>query len=307
MHRASASKTKSSLRRRQPDLMALTEELKRRFGKVKLIALDLDGTTLTDDKRITPDVGDAIRRAKDAGYVITFVTGRMFGATAPFARALNLDIPIVCMNGTLIAEAHTGKILYEQTLTKECAKEVLNSVNGAPIHQFLYEGDNICHRVKDPDILKYLEWWAVNLKEVDEFSLQKYKKIYQLIFIGELTTLKKIALDLNAQTDCDIVTFSYPSPRYPLHFLEIKSPGDSKGGGLRFLRERYGYSKEETLAVGDYANDFELLEEAGVSVAIANAMDELKQKADYISELSNEESGVAQLIDLILQCGVKNR
>ena len=272
-----------------------------------MIALDLDGTTLTDDKRITQEVSDSIRRVKDAGYVITFVTGRMFGATAPFARALNLDIPIVCMNGTLIADAITGKILYEQTLTKECVKQVLNNVNGAAVHQFVYEGDNICHRVEDPDILKYLEWWAVNLKKVDEFSLQKYKKIYQLIFIGELTTLKKIALDLNAQTDCDIATFSYPSPRYPLHFLEIKSPGDSKGGGLRFLRDHYGFSKEETLAVGDYANDFELLEEAGVPVAIANAMDELKQKADYITELSNEEGGVAQLLDLILQCGVKNR
>lgn len=287
--------------------MALTEELKRRFGKVKLIALDLDGTTLTGDKRITPEVGDAIRRAKDAGYVITFVTGRMFGATAPFARALNLDIPVVCMNGTLIADAHTGNILYEQTLTKECAKQVLNRVNGAPIHPFVYEGDNICHMVEDPDILKYLEWWAVNLKEVDEFSIHKYKKIYQVLFIGEMSTLKKIALDLKAQADCDIVTFSYPSPRYPLHFLEIKSPGDSKGEGLRFLRDYYGYSKEETLAVGDYVNDFELLEEAGVAVAIANALDELKQRADYVTDLSNEENGVAQLLDLISECGARNK
>ena len=287
--------------------MALNEELKRRFGNVKLIALDLDGTTLTEDKRITSEVGDAIRRAKDAGYVITFVTGRMFGATAPFARALNLDIPVVCMNGTLIADAHTGNVLYEQTLTKECARQVLNRVNGAPIHPFVYEGDNICHRVEDPDILKYLEWWAVNLKEVDEFSIQKYEKIYQVLFIGEMTTLKKIALDLKAQTDCDIVTFSYPSPRYPLHFLEIKSPGDSKGGGLRFLRDYYGFSKEETLAVGDYVNDFELLEEAGVAVAIANALDELKQKADYVTDLSNEEGGVAQLLDLISECGARNK
>ena len=287
--------------------MELNEELKRRFGKVKLIALDLDGTTLTGDKRITPEVGDAIRRAKDAGYVITFVTGRMFGATAPFARALNLDIPVVCMNGTLIADAHTGNVLYEQTLTKECARQVLNRVNGAPIHPFVYEGDNICHRVEDPDILKYLEWWAVNLKEVDEFSIQKYKKIYQVLFIGEMTTLKKIALDLKAQTDCDVVTFSYPSPRYPLHFLEIKSPGDSKGEGLRFLRDYYGYSKEETLAVGDYVNDFELLEEAGVAVAIANALDDLKQKADYVTDLSNEENGVAQLLDLISECGARNK
>jgi len=287
--------------------MALNEELKRRFGNVKLIALDLDGTTLTEDKRITSEVGDAIRRAKDAGYVITFVTGRMFGATAPFARALNLDIPIVCMNGTLIADAHTGNILYEQTLTKECVKQVLNRVNGAPIHPFVYEGDNICHRVEDPDILKYLEWWAVNLKEVDQFSIQNYKKIYQVLFIGEMSTLKKIALDLKVQTDCDIVTFSYPSPRYPLHFLEIKSPGDSKGGGLRFLRDYYGYSKEETLAVGDYVNDFELLEEAGVAVAIANALDDLKQKADYVTDLSNEENGVAQLLDLISECGARNK
>ena len=287
--------------------MALTEELKRRFGKVKLIALDLDGTTLTGDKRITPEVGDAIRRAKDAGYVITFVTGRMFGATAPFARALNLDIPVVCMNGTLIADAHTGNILYEQTLTKECAKQVLKRVNGAPIHPFVYEGDNICHMVDDADILKYLEWWAVNIKEVDEFSIHKYKKIYQVLFIGEMTTLKKIALDLKAQADCDIVTFSYPSPRYPLHFLEIKSPGDSKGRGLRFLRDYYGYSKEETLAVGDYVNDFELLEEAGVAVAIANALDDLKQKADYVTDLSNEENGVAQLLDLISECGARNK
>ena len=283
--------------------MGLSEDLKKRLGKVKLLALDLDGTTLTGDKKIIPEVSDAIEKAKEAGYLISILTGRMFAAAAPFANAMNLDIPVVSMNGTLIAESHTGKILYERTLDRSCVREVLSSIEGAPVYKFIYEGENICHSVKDPVILNYLKWWAVNIKEVKTFDIESYGKIYQILLIGETKILKKIAMNLNGDTKCDITTFGFPSPRYPLHFLEIKRPGDSKGKGLKFLCEYYKVSRDEVLAVGDYINDYELFDEAGLSIAVANAIDGLKERADIITTRTNEEGAIAEVIDMLLNNG----
>ena len=284
-------------------MRSLTEELKKRLGKIKLLALDLDGTTLTDDKKIIPEVSEAIAKAKEAGYHISFLTGRMFGAAAPFANALDLDIPIVSLNGTVIAESRTGKILYERTLSQHCVRDILTAFDGAPVHKFIYEGANIRHKLKDPEILKYLKWWAVNIKEVKEFDIESYRKIYQILLIGGKSILDKIAANLDGDTKCDISTFSFPSPRYPLNFLEIKSTGDSKGKGLEFLRKRYEISREEVLAVGDFINDYELFEEAGFSIAVANAIDGLKERADMITTRTNEEGAVAEVIDMLLDNG----
>ena len=283
--------------------MRLSEDLKKRLGKVRLIALDLDGTMLTDDKKIIPEVSSAVERAKEAGYLVSILTGRMFAAAAPFANAMNLDIPVVSMNGTLIAESHTGKILYEKTLDRSCVRDVLNAIEGAPVHKFVYEGENIRHSVKDPEILKYLKWWAVNIKEVKEFDIESYRKIYQILLIGGKKILEKIAENINGDTKCDITTTGFPSPRYPLHFLEIKRPGDSKGKGLKFLCEYYNVSRDETLAVGDYLNDYALFDEAGLSVAVANAVEGLKERADIITVRTNEEGAVAEVIDMLLNNG----
>ncbi|TFB09689.1 HAD family hydrolase [Candidatus Marinimicrobia bacterium MT.SAG.3] len=284
-------------------MRSLTEELKKRLDKIKLLALDLDGTTLTDDKKIIPEVSEAIAKAKHAGYHISFLTGRMFAAAAPFANALELDIPIVSLNGTVIAESRTGKILYEKTLSHHCVRDILTVFDGAPVHKFIYEGDNIRHKANDPEILKYLELWAVNINEVKEFDLESYRKIYQILLVGETNILDKIAGNLNGETKCDITTFGFPSPRYPLNFLEIKSTGDSKGKGLKFLREYYELSQDQVLAVGDYLNDYELFNEAGLSIAVANATDGLKERADLITDRTNEEGAVAEVIDMLLDNG----
>ena len=179
----------------------LSDELRNRISKIKLIALDLDGTTLTDDKKITNEVKAAINKAKDKGYHISFLTGRMYGATAPYVNSMNLSIPIVCMNGTLIAESHTGKVLYEKTLERRCVKRALKAVDGAPVYQFIYDGDKIYHSVKDPEILKYLELWAVNFNEVTEINIDSYQNIYQLLFIGELETLNEISKNIDADVE----------------------------------------------------------------------------------------------------------
>ena len=70
---------------------------------------------------------------------------------------------------------------------------------------------------------------------------------------------------------------------------------------MRFLRNYFGVNKEEVLAVGDYLNDFELLKEAGVAIAVENAVDELKNKADFVTKRSNNEGAVAEVIEMILE------
>ena len=72
---------------------------------------------------------------------------------------------------------------------------------------------------------------------------------------------------------------------------------------MKFLREYYQLSQEEVLAVGDYLNDYELFDEAGLSIAVANATDDLKERADLITDRTNEEGAVAEVIDMLLNNG----
>ena len=72
---------------------------------------------------------------------------------------------------------------------------------------------------------------------------------------------------------------------------------------MKFLREYYELSQDEVLAVGDYLNDYELFNEAGLSIAVANATDGLKERADLITDRTNEEGAVAEVIDMLLDNG----
>ncbi|QJW49215.1 HAD-IIB family hydrolase [bacterium BFN5] len=83
---------------------------------IKLLAVDLDDTLLDKSSQVSPRCRDAIKKAVEKGVTVTVATGRMYAAALPFARQLELDVPIITYNGALIKSSLSGEVLFEQTL-----------------------------------------------------------------------------------------------------------------------------------------------------------------------------------------------
>ncbi|MFQ6618480.1 MAG: HAD-IIB family hydrolase, partial [Fidelibacterota bacterium] len=219
----------------------LTEKLKR----IKLIAIDLDGTLLSDGKELSEGNIKQIKRVREMGYLISFITGRMYGAARPFAEVLNLDSPLVCLNGTVIRHSRTGEIIHHNPIPKGLEDKVLEIAEAYPVHIFLYTMDEVYLRDVPTIIKEYLEKWAVNFRKVESFSTEKLPPLSQILIIGDRDILWSLKLEIEDSLDSRFSFFHYPSLRLPLWYLEIKNSGDSKGSGLRFLRKYFGLLKSE--------------------------------------------------------------
>jgi hydroxymethylpyrimidine pyrophosphatase-like HAD family hydrolase len=96
----------------------------------------------------------------------------------------------------------------------------------------------------------------------------------------------------------DIEHFMFPSIRYfSMHYIEYRARGTNKGRGLAMLRKSLGIPRESVLAIGDYLNDIPMAEESGIFAVPANALEEVRAVADYISPSSNDEGAVAEILE----------
>ena len=111
--------------------------------RIKLIALDVDGTLVGADSKISDGVRDAIVKAKAHGVATTLVTGRMFAAAKPFAHTLGIDGPVVCYQGAAIFEVKTGTILREIPVRQDVTRDVLQWAHDRNVHAQGYFEDRL--------------------------------------------------------------------------------------------------------------------------------------------------------------------
>jgi len=261
---------------------------------IKMVALDLDGTLLTDDLTIEPEVKEAIKRVQERGILVTLATGRMFRSARPFARELGLKGPLVVYNGAQVREAETGELLFERPLPLAIACPLICCLleKGYPCN--VYVDDDLFVEQVHPVQEEYARRVGVKLHPVEnmvEFLHRKRREPVKIVAIRspeELDCLEKTLRQKMGKK----VHFTRSLPFY----LEILHPLVNKGEALRILAGRYKIKPQEIIAVGDSYNDLQMIRYAGVGVAMANAPEEVKAAALYITG-SNNEGGVAQALE----------
>lgn len=204
---------------------------------------------------------------------------------------------MISFNGAMITDRN-GNILYEDNLESSIGKELIEIAKKYKIyHQgFLGERWNLSDSAS-----KWLDFYisiakinnySVGFDNIKDFSFSKF------MFIGENDILKEIAKELDKKLK-DKVYYTFSRPVY----LEVHSPKVSKANALSFLINKYDIKKEEVMAFGDNNNDIEMLEMAGISVAVENAENVVKEKAKYITK-SNIENGVGYFINEYFNLGL---
>lgn len=275
----------------------------------KLIALDIDGTLIDKNRDITPITKKTIKIALAQGYLVTLNTGRSFHSAKKYADQLQLKLPIVAANGAMIRDSNTMEILKLTNFKRRVAKKIAKLLDeqkdivtqGYHTDGIITSGLGIWGLVKLStksggfSIKKLQEYY-------NEYKLCRIKRKRSLVKGIEATDIHKffVAAKKEAGKELEKKLSKYncivESHYEGLNgYLEIIPKGVSKGEGLKFIANYCGINMDETIAMGDSANDVSMFKVAGLPVAMANGTDYAKSHSQHIT-FSNCDDGVAAVI-----------
>lgn len=257
----------------------------------KLIAIDIDDTLINDDKEVTPATQQALEQAVAKGAVVTLATGRAYASAHKIARQTGLNVPIITYQGALVKNLLDEQVLYERYVPKDAAQKLFEYCIENNLHLQTYIDDKLYAREENQKIIDYTTLNNTKYYIEPDFSKLVAQPTPKMLIIDEPDYLDEIIPVLR-----DLLGDSVHITKSKPHFLEIMHHEGTKGHALKFLAAHFGCDLSETIAIGDSWNDHEMLEAAGLGVAMGNAIPALKEIADYVTA-SNNEDGVKQVID----------
>lgn len=266
---------------------------------IRLVAMDLDDTLLRDDWTISPAVKAAIQEAQARGVKVTIATGRMPISTRPYAVQLGVDVPVITYHGAMVQQILSGEILYRQVIKSTLAAELVADVLARGIHVQIYIKDRVIVQQENEWSRLYAQIASVEFEQADLIEVLEAEPegVEKILLMGEEQDLDVLAQSLRSSYG-EVIHFT----KSKAYFLELTDIRVNKGAALAALAEQYGIAREEVMAIGDSYNDLEMIEYAGLGVAMGNARPEIRQRADVVTK-TNEEDGVAQAIwDYVLSC-----
>lgn len=271
--------------------------------KQHLIALDLDGTLLTDKKDISPRTWQTIMKAKEAGHIVVISTGRPHRASIQYYEELNLNTPMVNFNGALIHHPYDErwKALHSP-MPKKTALKIVDTCYELGVHNVLAEvQDNVYLDQYDEKILDIFQ----QTQNDHPFTIGSLKNKLRddptslLIHPREdhITTLREHLDNYHAEL------IEHRKWGAPWNIIEIVKKGMNKAIGLQKVAYYYNIPADHIIAFGDEDNDLEMVEFAGTGVAMGNAIDELKNIAKHVTD-TNEQDGIGTFLEQYLNLKV---
>ena len=261
---------------------------------IKLCTIDLDGTLFNNEKKISEENKEAIRKAMQLGCKIVIASGRPIHGIVPVLAELNLfqnDDYVISYNGAKVFHTLSGQAIYDSTISGAVVKEIYSE--SRRLHTFFHafrKNEQLITSQANPytDIEK-------NINHID-YQLTDFEKIND-----EDEFLKCMMVDredhiTDAMKELNPKYYEkYSVVRSSSVFLEFLNKDTNKGNALIALAKYLHIDLKDTMAIGDAGNDLRMIQVAGVGVAMGNAFEEIKKAADYVTA-SNTESGVAKAI-----------
>lgn len=272
---------------------------------IKLVALDLDGTLFDNSSHISERNLTAIRSITDKGIHVVISTGRPFEGI-PFDQIKGTGINYaITANGSGIYEISTGKCLYENAMDEELVTPILNFLLTRDIHMDAFIGGKgytpiqcveTAQKLTVPSSIKnYIITTRTQLDNILQFIHENQLKVQKMTLNfypaadGTLIDRETVRKFLVSNPSITTVCGGYNN-------LEFTRADANKGVGLRKLAEILGVNPDATMAIGDTENDLAIIEAAGIGVAMGNATDAVKARADYVTT-TNTKDGVAAAIE----------
>lgn len=269
---------------------------------IKVIAMDLDGTALNHQKQLTERTRAAIQNAAKSGIQIVVATGRTFSSLAPEVLAMPEITCAITSNGAVVNRIPDGAVLLHNYPNPETVSEIAGMIQGEKIDTEVctggqaYIGQSYYDRVlegKTNRDVQYVKTTRHPVPDIYQFLLQHRVAI-------ENINLNFKTLEEKQQWQQRFQKLPGVTPTSSFLFnVELGGATTSKAHALQALLDEWQMTSQQVMAFGDSENDLGMIQLAGIGVAMANGMEEVKQAADLLAE-SNEEDGVAKIIEQLI-------
>jgi Cof subfamily protein (haloacid dehalogenase superfamily) len=262
-----------------------------------IIAVDLDGTLLTDKKIISPRTKSALQNAIKAGHHVVIATGRPYRASSIYYHELGLTTPIVNFNGALVHHPTSPTWgTYHSPFDVKTAREIVESSEGFAVKNILAEVmDDVYLHYQNEDLMHMFSMGNPKIQTGNLREILKHDPTSILIHAEEakVDEIRSHLSEIHAEV------IDHRRWGAPFHVIEIVKSGLNKAVGLQRIANHFQVPAEHIIAFGDEDNDLEMIEYAGHGVAMGNAIPQLQSISNFVTK-TNEEDGIAHYIEDVL-------
>ena len=266
---------------------------------IKLLAIDMDGTLLNEEKHIDIPQKEAVQKAIEAGIKVVLCTGRpLFGVLPVYGELelekYNLDEYVILNNGCSLRKTTNWELLDNKEITREDVIYLDKLRKGYNLDltvsnddDYFVVGDKANKYTIEDGKLVYVDIKPISLEEATSGKHTFFKSMY----LGEEEEIQRFKNDNE-----NLLKDKYDAVLSQIHIFEMLPFGTNKAAALKELAEKLGIEREEIMTIGDGNNDVEMLEFAGIGVAMGNGTESAKKAANYVTD-TNENHGVAKAIE----------
>ena len=268
--------------------------------KYKMVCLDMDGTLLTDDKKITERSHETLRKVQQKGVKVVVCTGRLFTSANCYADLLGVKTAVITSNGAYIREKDKNKVVYESILDIEKCRIFVNIAKKYEACIYFNTTDCIVSDTSERYVGFYQKYnktlspdKQINIDIIKDWNeiFDKYRGRFVKCIIADENSKK---LDIMRKEISSVLSVEIVSSGRDN--IEIMNKGVSKGRGALILGDYYGIPRDDIICIGDNENDVSMIDAAGLGIAMENGDEKAKAAADYITDTNNND-GVAKALE----------
>lgn len=259
-----------------------------------MIVLDLDDTLLRDDHTISPRTKAALMAAQEAGVKVVLASGRPTYAMHHIAEELRLEEYgsfILSFNGAKIINCKTNEELFSSTLSPKTVSRLYDISRQEDVWMHTYVGDLIITEANNQYTEIEGDITGMQITEVYSLPEAVTEPVVKVLMMEDPERLVVVEKKLQEELKGELSVM-----RSKPFFLEFTEAGVTKGTSLNHLIGKLGITREEVIAMGDSYNDLAMIEFAGLGVVMGNAPDDIKAKANYVTD-TNMNDGVAKVVE----------
>ena len=267
------------------------------LARKNILFTDLDGTLFLNDSTVSENMREKLKTMTDKGHRLVIASGRPLPSIKERMDLLNLNFKnmyIVSNNGALIVDNVTGEKIFEKKLSMNVIDEVQKICVKKNVHVHSYTEKEIIALKNDAEMEFYHS--RIHMPLITVTDLAKYLRDgaykVQIISLDNRPLLEEIKEEILCKLPDDVECV-FSNDRY----LEVLPKGVSKGSAIKVVADMFSMPMSHTFAAGDEENDISMIEAAATGVAMANAAETVKISADIVTEKTNDEDGLSEIID----------
>lgn len=270
--------------------------------RIELVIFDLDGSILDDNGNLNEDTILLINKLNRIGIKFSIATGRLHNAVLNFAEALSIDIPLITLDGTLIKNPKTNQIIFKSNVPEKVVNRALELADKYLLKIALCHDDAIYYTEYNSLIPNLLEKFGTKYELIDSYN-GYLNDTLEIIMTGDYSEMvRQTSNKLSFPYTFGIRTSFYKSQKHGgIYYLEVRKMGSTKGKGLKRLCRHLKIKLKNTAVIGDWYNDMSLFETDALKIAVANAVPEIKKMADMVTKETNNNGGINEFLNLILE------